>query len=98
MNPNVARENVNQVQTLIKKRRSGWKSNFFLFILGFNSLSEGETVLKVFRAFCNQPDNSTSRNLINIIVMDMNSRRSVLCGKRAHDGNIEPIMAALSVG
>ena len=98
MNPNVARENIAQVKAMVKKRRSGWKSNFSLFILGFESLSEGETVLKVFRAFCNHADNSTSRNLINIVVMDMNSRRSVLCGTRIHDGNIDPVLAALSIG
>ncbi len=97
MNPNVARENVAQAQAMVKKRRSGWKNNFFLFILGFQSLSEGETVLKVFRAFCNQTDNSTARNLVNIVVMDMNNRRSVLCGKRSRDGNIDPVLAALSI-
>ena len=98
MNPNVARENVAQVQAVVKKKRSGWKNNLFLIILGFQSLSEGETVLKIFRAFCNQADNSTPRNLVNIVVMDMNQRRSVLCGKRARDGNIDPVFAALSVG
>lgn len=97
MNPNVARENVSQVQAMVKKRRSGWKNNVFLFILGFQTISEGETALKILRAFCNQADNSTTRNLINIVVMDMNSRRSVLCGKRAHEGNIDPVFAALSI-
>jgi len=97
MNPNVARENVAQVQAMIKKRRSGWKSNIFLFIIGFQTLSEGETVLKVFRSFCNQDANSTTRNLVNIVVMDMNSRRSVLCGKRAHEEKIDPVYAALSI-
>jgi hypothetical protein len=82
---------------MVKKRRSGWKSNVFLFIIGFQTISEGETVLKVFRSFCNQDANSTARNLINIVVMDMNSRRSVLCGKRAHEGNIDPVFAALSI-
>jgi curved DNA-binding protein CbpA len=98
MNPNVARENVAQVQALVKKRRSAWKSNFFLFIIAFQTLSEGETALKVFRAFCNHPDNSTSRNLVNIVVLDLNSRRSVLCGKRVHDASLDPIMTALSIG
>jgi len=97
MNPNVARENVSQVQAMVKQRRSGWKSNVFLFIIGFQTISEGETVLKVFRSFCNQDANSTARNLINIVVMDMNSRRSVLCGKRVHEANIDPVFAALSI-
>lgn len=97
MNPNVARENVSQIQAMVKKRRSGWKSNVFLFIIGFQTISEGETVLKIFRSFCNQEVNSTTRNLINVVVMDMNSRRSVLCGKRAHEDNIDPVFAALSI-
>jgi hypothetical protein len=97
MNPNVARENLAQVQAMVKKRRSGWKSNVFLFIIGFQALSEGETVLKILRSFCNQDANSTTRNLVNIVVMDMNSRRSVLCGKRAHEANIDPVFAALSI-
>ena len=97
MNPNVARENISQVQAMVKRRRSGWKSNFFLFIVAFQTVSEAETALKLFRAFCNQPDNSTSRNLINIVVMDLNSRRSVLCGKRVHDTSLDPVMAALSI-
>ena len=74
------------------------EKQFLLFILAFQTLSEGETVLKLLRAFCNHPDNSTSRNLINIVVMDMNTRRSVLCGKRVRDTNLDPIMAALSIG
>ena len=97
MNPNVARENLSQIQTMLKQRRSGWKSNVFLFILGFQTLSEGETVLKLLRAFCNQDANSTKRNLVNVVVMDMNSRRSVLCGKRVHDTSIEPVFTALSI-
>ena len=87
-----------QIQAMVKKRRSGWKSNIFLFILGFQTLSEGETVLKILRSFCNQDANSTTKNLVNIVVMDMNSRRSILCGKRAHEGNIDPVFAALSIG
>jgi curved DNA-binding protein CbpA len=97
MNPNVARENVSQIQAMIKKRRSGWKSNVFLFIIGFQTLSEGETVLKILRSFCNQDANSTTRNLVNIVIMDMKSRRSVLCGKRTHETNIDPVFAALSI-
>ena len=98
LNPNVARENVTQVEALAKKRRSGWKNNFFLFILAFQSLSEGETVLKLFRTFCNREDNSTRRNLINIVVMDLNQRRSVLCGKRTPDKSIDSILSALAIG
>ena len=97
LNPNVARESVSQVQTMVSKRRSSWKSNFFLFVLAFQSLSEGETVLKVLRAFCNSEDNSSRRNLINIVVLDLNHRRSVLCGKRTNDEAIGPVLAALAV-
>ena len=97
MNPNVARENLSQIQAMLKQRRSSWKNNVFLFILGFHTLSEGETVLKLLRAFCNQDSNCTKRNLVNIVVMDMSSRRSVLCGKRVHDTSIEPVFSALSI-
>lgn len=97
LNPNVARESVSQVQTMLSKRRSGWKNNFFLFILAFQSLSEGETVLKVLRAFCNREDNSTSRNLVNIVVLDLNHHRSALCGKRTNDTAIGPVLAALAI-
>jgi len=98
LNPNVARENVVQVEAMAKKRRSGWKNNFFLFILAFQSLSEGETVLKLLRTFCNREDNSTPRNLINVVVMDLNQRRSILCGKRTRDKSIDPILSALAIG
>jgi len=60
-------------------------------------LSEGETVLKVLRAFCNSEDNSSRRNLINIVVLDLNHRRSVLCGKRTNDEAIGPVLAALAI-
>ncbi|MBF8305070.1 MAG: hypothetical protein HW398_258 [Acidobacteria bacterium] len=97
LNPNVARENVAQVQAMVGKRRSGWKSNYFLFVLAFQSLNEGETVLKILRAFCNGADNSTSRNLVNIVALDLNHRRSVLCGKRANDAAIGPVLSALAI-
>ena len=97
LNPNVARDSVTHVASLVGKRRSGWKSNFFLFILAFQSLSEGETVLKLLRTFCNQEDNSSRRNLINIVVMDLNHRRSILCGKRTHDAKIDPILSSLAI-
>lgn len=97
LNPNVARESIAQVQAMVGKRRSSWKNNYFLFVLAFQSLSEGETVLKVLRAFCNSADNSTSRNLINIVALDLNHRRSVLCGKRATDAAIGPVLSALAI-
>ena len=98
LNPNVARDSMTHVASLVAKRRSGWKSNFFLFILAFQTLSEAETVLKLLRAFCGREDYSTTRNLVNVVVMDLNSRRSVLCGKRTHDKNIDPILSALAIG
>lgn len=98
LNPNVARESVAQMEALAKKRRSGWKNNFFLFILAFQALSEGATVLKLFHTFCNREDNSTRRNLINIVVMDLDQRRPVFCGKRTRDKSIDPILSAMAVG
>ena len=97
LNPNVARESIAQVQAMIGKRRSSWKNNYFLFVLAFQSLSEGETVLKVLRTFCNSEDNSTRRNLINIVALDLTHRRSVLCGKRANDEAIGPVLSALAI-
>jgi curved DNA-binding protein CbpA len=97
LNPNVARESIAQVQAMVGKRRSSWKSNYFLFVLAFQSLSEGETVLKLLRTFCNNTDNSTPRNLVNIVALDLNHRRSVLCGKRATDAAIGPVLSALAI-
>ena len=98
LNPNLARELAMQSQMVVSKRRSGWKSNFFVFILAFQSLSEGETVLKIFRTFCNREENSGRRILINIVVLDLNRRRSVLCGKRTREKNLDRILRALGVG
>ena len=76
---------ITQLKELLSKRRSGWKSNFFIFIVAFDSLQESDIVLKLFRAFANRSEFSTARNLVNIIVLDLNQRRSVLCGKRTGD-------------
>lgn len=97
LNPNLARELVNQFQTIINKHRSGWKSNFFLFILAFQSLSEGETTLKLFRTFCNRDENSTRKNLVNTVVLDLNRRQSLLCGKRTREENLDQLLSALGI-
>lgn len=97
LNPGTAREILSQLQTLVAKQRSGWKHNFFIALFAFQALNEGETVLKLLRTFCNREENSTPRNLVNIVVMDMNQRRSVLCGKRASDAHYASILRALSV-
>ena len=96
LNPNAAREMISQVQTLAGKRRSGWKNNFFVFILAFQSLHEADTVLKLLRTFSNREENSAPRNLVNIVVMDLNRRRSVLCGKRTGNMNLNSILHALA--
>jgi len=97
LNPNTAREMIGQLQALIDKRRSGWKNNFFVFIFAFETLQEGETVLKMLRAFAGREENSTSKNLVNIVVLDLNKRRSVLCGKKSGDLNCLAILHALGV-
>ena len=97
LNPNSAREVLTQLQTLLGKQRSGWKNNFFIVLLAFQALQEGDTVLKLLRTFCNREENSSAKNLVNIVAMDLNQRRSVLCGKRAGDLNYTSILRALSV-
>ena len=97
LNPGVARESITQAEAVVHKRRSGWKSNFSLFILAFEALNEGETVLKILRTYCNLKENSTQRNLVNLIVLDLNQRRSVLCGKRTREENLDRILSALSI-
>ena len=97
LNPNSAREVLTQLQTLVEKQRSGWKNNFFIFIFAFQALNEGDTVLKLLRTFCNREENSSAKNLVNIVVMDLNKRRSVLCGTRAGDLKYAAILRALSV-
>ncbi|MBI2820438.1 MAG: DnaJ domain-containing protein [Acidobacteria bacterium] len=98
LNPNAAKELITHLQGLISNRRSGWKSNFFVFIVAFDSLQESDLVLKLFRAFANRSEFSTAKNLVNIIVLDLNQRRSVLCGKRTGDLNYSGILRALGVG
>ncbi|HWP83917.1 MAG TPA: hypothetical protein VNN17_01900, partial [Terriglobia bacterium] len=97
LNPNTAKELLAQLQALISKRRSGWKYNYFIFLIAFESLKESEVVLKLYRSFTNREENSTARNFVNIIVLDLNQRRSVLCGKRTSDATYSAIMRALGV-
>ncbi|MBI3934881.1 MAG: J domain-containing protein [Acidobacteria bacterium] len=97
LNPNAAKELIPQLRELMEKRRSGWKSNFFIFILAFESLQEADLVLKMFRGFANRDEFSSAKNLVNIVVLDLNQRRSVLCGKRSGDLNYSAILRALGV-
>jgi curved DNA-binding protein CbpA len=97
LNPNAAKELLTQLQTLMGKRRSGWKSNFFVFVFAFEELQDADMVLKLFRAFTNREENSTTRNLVNVIALDLNRRRSVLCGKRTGDGHYSSILRALGI-
>ena len=96
LNPNVTREILSQIQVLVSQRRSGWKNNCFVFILAFQSLTEGEMVLRLCRTYCNQEENSTRKNMVNIVALDLHQRRSVLCGKKAQDENLTGILAALA--
>ena len=96
LNPNVTREILSQIQVLVSQHRSGWKNNSFVFILAFQSLAEGEMVLRLCRAYCNQEENSTRKNMVNIVALDLHQRRSILCGKKAQDKNLTGILAALS--
>jgi hypothetical protein len=97
LSPNAAREMLTQAQALIEKRKSSWKNNFFIFLFGFDSLQESETVLKMIRTFTGREDNSTSKNLVNVVVVDLNQRRSVLCGKKAGEQNYISILHALGI-
>jgi hypothetical protein len=97
LNPNAARELINQLQAFLEKRRSGWKSSFFVFIFAFESVQEADLVLKLFRALANREDYGTARSFVNIVVLDLNQRRSVLCGRRSSDLNYGSILRALGV-
>ena len=97
LNPNAAKELISQLQGLVAKRRSGWKSNFFFFIFAFDALRDSDVVLKLFRALANREEFSSARNLVNIVVMDLNKRRSVLCGKRTGDLHYSGILRALGI-
>jgi curved DNA-binding protein CbpA len=97
LNPNTAKELITQLQALIAKKRSGWKSNFFVFIFAFDALQDSDVVLKLFRALANREEFSTAKNLVNIVVLDLNQRRSVLCGKRSGDLNCSGILRTLGI-
>lgn len=98
LSPSKVREVLVQLQALISKRRSGWKSNTFVFILAFHSLIEGENTLKMCRAYCNRKENSTRSHHVNIVVLDLKHRRSVLCGKRSSDSKLGVILRVLAAG
>jgi len=97
LNPNAAKELTGQLQVFMDKRRSGWKSNFFVIIYAFEALQDANTVVKLFRTFANRDEHSTPKNLVNIVVLDLNQRRSVLCGKKSGDLNCGAIRRALGV-
>ena len=97
LNPNAAKELIAQLQGLLGKRRSGWKSNFFIFIFAFEALQDADIVLKMFRGYANREECSTAKNLVNIVVLDLNQRRSVLCGKRTGDLHYSGILGTLGI-
>jgi hypothetical protein len=73
-----------------------FKNSFFIFILAADSISEGENVLKLCRSFCNEKENNTRGRLVNIVILDLNSRRSVLCGKKPGDADQQRLLDALT--
>ena len=97
LSPNTAKEMLSQLETLADKRRSGWKKGFFIALFAFDSLQEGDVVLKLCRAFANRDENSSARNLVNVVVMDLNQRRLVLCGKKTSDPGHGAILSSLGV-
>jgi DnaJ-like protein len=97
LQPNTARELLNQLQRTIDKKRSSWKNNIFIFIIAFDTLQEGETVLKLLRTFAARDANNTPKNLVNVIALDTNHRRSVLCGIRGSDLAYQAALHAVGV-
>lgn len=98
LSPGKVREVLAQLQALISKRRSSWKGSTFVFVLAFQSLVEGENTLKMCRAYCNREENSSRSHHVNIVVLDLKHRRSVLCGKRSKDSKLGVILRVLAVG
>lgn len=97
LSPSVAREILAQSHAVITKNRSGWKTNFFVFILAFQNLTEGESVLRILRTFCKSEGNSKNKNHVNIVAMDMSQRRSVLCGEKSSEGPMAELLATMAV-
>ena len=98
LSPGKVRELLVTLQSLISKRRSGWKGSTFVFVLAFQALIDGENALKMCRAYCNRKENSSRSNHVNIVVLDLKHRRSVLCGKRSKDSKLGVILRVLAVG
>ena len=98
LSPSTVRELLVQMQALINKQLSGWKSNAFVFVLAFHSLLDGENTLKMCRAYCNREENCSASNRVYIVVLDLKHRRSVLCGKRSNDAKLNTILRVLAAG
>lgn len=97
LSSNTARELMKQIETVMSKRRSGWKNNAFVFVVAFKEIQESDMVLKMFRTYCLREENSVPRNMVNLIVMDANQRRSVFCGKRSGDELLQAMLQTLGV-
>ena len=97
LNPNAAKELTGKLQAFMDKRRSGWKSNFFVIVYAFEALQDANTVVKLIRTFANRSEHSTPRNLVNIVALDLNQRRSLLCGKKSSDPTCGAILRALGI-
>ena len=95
LSANTSRELMKQIETVMSKRRSGWKNNAFVFVVAFKEIQESDIVLKLFRTYCLREENSVPRNMVNILVMDATQRRSVFCGKRAGDELLNSILQTL---
>src|SRR5262249_38970050 len=98
LSPNIAKEALVQVQTVAAKVRSAWKNNVVVFVLASQELQDADLVLKLFRTYCNKPENGTAKNLVNIVVTDLRRRQSALCGKRGADKQHKNILRALGIG
>jgi curved DNA-binding protein CbpA len=97
LSTNTARELLKQTESIMSKRRSGWKNNAFVFVIAFKEIQESDIVLKLFRTYCLREENSVPRNMVNMIIMDAAQRRSLLCGKRSGDETLQGVLQTLGV-
>ena len=98
LNINAVRTKLAELTQVTKRRRSVWKKSFFVFILAAESIADGEGALKICRSYCNEKENSTRGTSVNIVVLDVNRRRSIVCGKRPKDQNQQILLDTLVTG
>lgn len=95
LNVNPLRTILTQCAHIVGKRGSGWKDSFFVFVLATESISDGENTLKLCRSYCNEKENSTRGRLVNIVILDLKRRRSIVCGKRPADSHQQALLDTL---